>query len=57
VSVSDKGLSLVESHLEKFGFVPENNLMVSRLRTALAEGNQQKAQMQASIFTSYLNPL
>lgn len=28
----------MESHLEQFGFVPENDLMVSRLRTALAEG-------------------
>jgi filamentous hemagglutinin len=38
VNISDKGLSIVETHLAQFGSVPENDLMISRLRSALAEG-------------------
>jgi hypothetical protein len=38
VSVSSKGLERVETHLSHFDVVPENRLMLDRLRSALAEG-------------------
>ncbi|WP_338479153.1 DUF637 domain-containing protein [Pseudomonas trivialis] len=38
VKVSGKGLEIVETHLQQFGDVPENDLMITRLRSALAEG-------------------
>ncbi|WP_217997464.1 hypothetical protein, partial [Pseudomonas ficuserectae] len=38
VLVSNKGIDIVESHLKQFGDVPENTLMIERLRTALSEG-------------------
>lgn len=37
VKVTDKGLNIVESHLEGFSST-ENTLMLNRLRTAMAEG-------------------
>jgi RHS repeat-associated protein len=40
IRVSEKGLSLVESHLEQFGPVPQNQVMVSRLREALKSGSK-----------------
>lgn len=40
VAVSEKGLQRVETHLSQFGDVPENNLMLERLRTAMANGDK-----------------
>jgi filamentous hemagglutinin len=38
VNVSDEGLAIAESHLRQFGDIPENQMMIERLRTAAAEG-------------------
>lgn len=36
--VSEKGLGIVERHLAQFGEVPENTMMLGRLRTAMESG-------------------
>jgi hypothetical protein len=38
VKVSQKGLDLVTNHLEKFGNVRENSMMLDRLKDSLAKG-------------------
>jgi YD repeat-containing protein len=42
VNVTEKGIHIVENHLQKFGEIPENNMMSNRLRIALAEGQPIK---------------
>ena len=38
IRVSEKGLDLVSQHLAQFGEIPENGMMMGRLRSAFAEG-------------------
>jgi RHS repeat-associated protein len=40
IRISEKGLSIVERHLAQFGEVPENTLMLNRLRSALTNGER-----------------
>ncbi len=40
INVSERGLALVESHLAKFGDVPENAAMIARLRAAMSQGRK-----------------
>jgi len=40
IRVSERGLNLVEQHLEQFGPIPENEAMLARLREALTQGRR-----------------
>jgi hypothetical protein len=39
-NVSKKGLGIVEDHLAQFGDVPENSMMIDRLKTAVESGSK-----------------
>jgi LysM repeat protein len=53
VNVTEKGLNIVETHLRKFGDVPENTMMLDRLRTAMSQG-QKVSGADASFYTHEL---
>jgi filamentous hemagglutinin len=40
VNVSQKGLNLIENHLNQFGEVPENIMMINRLKAAMEAGQK-----------------